>query len=281
MISDRIYSELTDREKVGYLQGFTELYRGFSDSEAGARELAIIGYQVPAMFLPPVKGDRVTGRMKYPPLVFAPQAQAAHGGYGYVYDRDKFDALRHCPSLTPADHELLDRMEEFWESNDTAFRTRAAYPADLKTWLPSDNWTGEPGIAFPLYRMSGSQPDFEKLLSYGVDGLKKRVEEQMGSNNDQDERATHFYLGLTGALDILSELCLFYADRAGEFSGPGKRVKKKKRFVNWKKPSGTSPIRLRRPFSKRFNSSIFMLWSPDRTTTEGWTIILHRFSPGI
>ncbi len=203
-------------EKVGYLAGFTALYKGFDSKEIIVRELALLGYQVPAMFLPVRKGDIVTGRMKYPPLVFAPQALASQGGFGYVYDRAKFEELRISSGLGAADLKQLDEIEEFWKENDTAFRTRNAYPDVLKKWLPSDNWTSEPGIAFPLYRMSGSQPDYEKLLKYGINGLKRLIAEKMTPNSNRESETVHFYLGLMGALDILSELCLHYAESTGD-----------------------------------------------------------------
>ncbi len=216
MKTEMTYLEMTDNEKVLYLEGFTELYKGFSDNEFIARELAILGLQVPAIFQLPQKGDLITGRMKYPPLVFTPQALAAHGGYGYVFDRSKFNKLRDSPVLSSLELERLHAIAKFWTVNDTSVRTRAAYPKELKTWLHSDNWTGEPGIAFPLYRMAGSQPDYGKLLKYGISGLKKLVAEKMSILSGKDIQSTEFYLGLTGALDILSELCLFYSEKVGE-----------------------------------------------------------------
>ncbi|HYW94604.1 MAG TPA: pyruvate formate lyase family protein, partial [Bacteroidales bacterium] len=46
--------------------------------------------------------------------------------------------------------------------------------------------------------------------------LKKIVGDKLESVSGKDNQATRFYLGLTGALDHLSRLCLFYAERAGE-----------------------------------------------------------------
>ena len=63
MEQGKTYHEMTAREKVQYLQGFTDLFRSFDGHEIYARELAIINYQVPAMFLPPETDDVITGRI--------------------------------------------------------------------------------------------------------------------------------------------------------------------------------------------------------------------------
>lgn len=157
---------------------FTKIYRSFGDGKEAAREAAILDHQLPAIFLPPDPDDRVTGRFHYPPLVFTPQAAGDRGGFGYVFDvkrmRNLFDSI-----TDERIRSQLEEVEAFWLEEDTTCKIRAAYPPEIADLLPSDNWTGEPGIAFPLYRMSGTHLDYGKLVEKGISGLEEEIRTAM------------------------------------------------------------------------------------------------------
>jgi hypothetical protein len=125
------YHEAETSLKVKYLLEFTSIYNSFEANEITGRELAILYHQVPAIFLSPAIDELITGRMKYPPLVFTPQAQASQGGFAYVYDRDKARLLKESTGISPSDIQILEELDEFWIKEDTAYRTRQAYPSDI------------------------------------------------------------------------------------------------------------------------------------------------------
>ena len=85
----------------------------------------------------------------------------------------------------------------------------------MKSALPSDNWNGESGIAFPLYRMSGVYLDIKKLLNLGLPGLKKLALQKSKSANDSSKE---LFLAMAGMMDVISGLCIQFADMAAEES---------------------------------------------------------------
>ena len=59
----------------------------------------------------------------------------------------------------------------------TSAKIRAAYTDEMKNYLPSDDWMHQSGIAFPLYRLTGGNVNWEMLLKKGIPGLIKDAEE--------------------------------------------------------------------------------------------------------
>ncbi|MEI6085334.1 MAG: pyruvate formate lyase family protein [Verrucomicrobiota bacterium] len=170
---------------------FTAAYQRLANNRPAERELACLRIQFPAILLPIQAGDLLAGRIEYPPVGFSPEP----GGLGY-----------YCQ----------DGQSEFWRHESTAAKTRAACPAWVNEVLPSDEWTTTSGMAFPLYRMGGTQLDYGKLLRLGVPGLRAEIESRKAATTDHQAR--ELYTAMSGALDLLADCCQHYARQSPELA---------------------------------------------------------------
>ena len=143
------------------------------------------------------EGDMFAGRIKYPALSFAPQAE----GYIYCY-KEAFlnDILKH-KDLSERNKKDLSDLMPFWREENTVKKTVKAYPEDLLK-------AGQSGVCSYLYRISGSQLDFDKLCRLGIEGLKEEISRYMKMNNVNSQV---FYKGMLSALDTFSEAILYFA----------------------------------------------------------------------
>jgi pyruvate-formate lyase len=113
-------------------------------------------------------------------------------------------------------------MCDYWRSEQTSAKVRAAYPPGLAAALPSDRWMGEPGIAFPLYRLCGGTVQNDRLIRLGLPGLRAAVEERRARGNVDIDLLT----GLDRALDLLEGAARRYQAQAlvqAAAAGPGRR----------------------------------------------------------
>ena len=81
----------------------------------------------------------------------------------------------------------------------------------MKKYLPSDDWMNSSGIAFPLYRLTGGNVNFDKLLKLGIPGLRKEIELHAEKS---DEETKSFYEGSLIALDVLNSVFDFYIEQS-------------------------------------------------------------------
>mgnify|MGYP001809946795 CR=1 FL=1 len=153
---------------------FTKAYQS-AGTDIVARELAALRLQARHCFLPLQAGERLAGHYRLPALCFHAQAS----GYVYCYDEPGVEKLI---GELPEGSDLaasLREASEFWRHEQTSVLTREAYPDWLQTALPSDDYDGSRGIAFPLYRMSGTQLNYRKLVKLGLPGLRRLITDQM------------------------------------------------------------------------------------------------------
>ncbi len=174
-----------------------------------ARELKCLGVMFPAILLPSKPGDLLAGRIRYPLVGFSAEAM----GLGYYCREDEIREVVRLAELPREKSREVEEMLEFWRGENAQARTRAAYPPAVWEALPSDNWTVESGIAFPLYRMAGTVPDYGKLLRLGIPGLRRDLEQRIG---DAWRGAEELRLlqHLQGAVGILENACGHYAAEA-------------------------------------------------------------------
>jgi pyruvate-formate lyase len=199
-------------KKIEVFKKFTDTYQAFAH-DPGRREVECMRVQYPLWLRPVQDGDMFAGRGEFDHLIgFSPQPSC--NKLGYYIDDDRVNETMDNPGLSPANKAVLKKIVEFWKEEETTFRTRQSYPGEMKKALPSDNWTGEPGVAFPLYRMSGTQLDYDKLLAIGVDGLEQEIEEKLQVVPVDTPRA-NLYQNMVRALGLFREVCFYYADMVG------------------------------------------------------------------
>ncbi|MCG6926562.1 MAG: hypothetical protein LJF30_14785 [Acidobacteria bacterium] len=197
----------TDAEGLARALAFTEAHRALAGVSAAAREAACLAAQFPAILLPIEDADLVAGRYRHAPIGFSPEP----GGFGYYCDEDAM--RRAAVGASEATREEVDEALTYWRGQTTSQKVRSAFGPALAAALPSDDWCGVPGIAFPLYRLAGVFLDLEKLVGLGLPGLRAEVEAagERGAGRE-------WVAGMAGALDVVGESCRFYAGQARELA---------------------------------------------------------------
>ncbi len=188
---------------------FTEAYRRHQHTHPALREAYCLQAQFPAIFLPIRKDDRFAGRIAYKHIGFSPQPHT--GGVGYYCDHAALRAIIEAHPLSASDHRAVEAMLDFWRTEETRAKVRAAMPPTLAEALPSDAWTEEPGVVFPLYRMAGANLDYDRLLHRGIPGLRADVTAVRAAATPD---SAAFYDALLIALNTLERSALYLAEQA-------------------------------------------------------------------
>ncbi|MFO7447496.1 MAG: pyruvate formate lyase family protein [Ignavibacteriaceae bacterium] len=195
---------------------FTETYKKYKDEHPAIREAMCLKVQYPAFFTEIQDKDLFAGRIKNTLVGITPDEWGT-AAFGYYCVKDKiFEELKN-PELDEETREKVLEMVKYWDKESTSAKLRAAYPEEMAKYLPSDNWMGEPGISFPLYRLTGGNINWDKLLKKGIPGLMQELElyKATALKEKKDEK---LFEGMKIALDILSDVCLFYAKQAKEIA---------------------------------------------------------------
>ncbi len=190
-------------QPFAFERAFTAMFRRHQEDSPAIREAHCLAMQFPAVFLPIQPGDHFAGRMRYHHIGFSPQHHA--GGFGYFCDEQAIRAEMETLTLSESDRAEIESMLMFWRTENTRAKVRAAFPPHLSAILPSDQWTSEPGIVFPLYRMAGAALNYKKLLLRGIPGLREDIQHGTGSP---------FYAALHMTLDTFCKSALALADQA-------------------------------------------------------------------
>ena len=195
-------------------QAFTAAYQ--SQPSPPLREAACLRVLFPARLAPIQPGDMFAGRsplMRSLGIGFSPDG-SLHGypqGMGYAYRESAFDrALEQLPADSEEAAHIC-AMQDFWRCENTVNRAQCAFPSAIRTYMPSDNFQGDVGVGFPLYRMTGAYANFEELVTLGLPGLKEKIVLHLA---DARNTQAAFLQGLAAAVDILRDCCLHYANQA-------------------------------------------------------------------
>lgn len=196
------------KTQIKIMQNFTACYQRYRDADKFERELACLRQQFPAILLDPQPGDLFVGRHQLPAIGFAPQEYGTMGGLGYYINFEKIERLRQDENLDDRNRTALDELVEYWQTEHTAYKIRAAYPDKLKTAFPSDRWTEDSAVAFPLYRLAGSMLNYKMLLQLGINGLGDQINAYR-----QASPSNAFYDASLGILDLFRVACQHYIHR--------------------------------------------------------------------
>ncbi len=160
------------RASLAYARRFTARFQEVEHLPASAREAEMLRIQFPAIFQDLQPGDWFVGRIRYPCVGFGPEAC----GLGYYFDFGGVNQWLASGKAGLGETAEWQELMSFWATRVTQARTRAAYPESLTARLPIDDWCGESGVGFPLYRLAGTVLDYGKLLLLGLDGISAEIE---------------------------------------------------------------------------------------------------------
>jgi pyruvate-formate lyase len=188
---------------------FTAAYREHRDAPPAIREAWCLRAQLPEILCPIESEDLLAGRIR-PRLVGFTPDEWANTAFGYYHVPAAIDAALERGPLTDARARAVRRMRAFWDAESTAAKLRAAYPPELRRWMPSDEWMTEPGVAFPLYRITGATVDYATLIRLGIPGLRAEIERRLAGQGDPDR----LFEGMLMALQTLADVCRHYEVQA-------------------------------------------------------------------
>lgn len=191
---------------------FTDTYRQYQQAHSAIREARCLEAQSADLFRPIEESDLVAGRIQPGLVGFSPDEWGSCA-FGYYHLPAVIGAALEQTTLDPETRRQVEEMLAFWKDENTSSRLRAAYPEDMAAALPSDNWMNEPGIAFPLYRVTGGTVDYGRLMRYGIPGMAKIIadrREQAAATGED----TGLFDGMLIVLGVLSEICEHYEREA-------------------------------------------------------------------
>ncbi len=204
---------------------FTEIYKKHIDDHPAIREAMCLKVQYPEFFTQIQDEDLFAGRIKNTLVGITPDEWGT-AAFGYYCVKDKILKELEHQSIDDETRKKVWEMVEFWSKESTSAKLRAAYTDEMKKYLPSDDWMHQCGIAFPLYRLTGGNVNWEVLLKKGIPGLIKDAEEarqKAASKNKEPE----FYEGIKIALEVLVNVCHWYAKQAIELRNQTKDEKRR------------------------------------------------------
>lgn len=199
----------TDPERPFELElRFTETYRRHRDAHPALREAACLRVQIPATLQPIEAGDLLAGRVRPGLVGFSPDEWGT-AAFGYYHLPQAISEAMDAHDLDAGTRARVEAMVAFWDEESTAAKVRAAYPEAMARALPSDDWMNTYGVAFPLYRLTGANVDYGKLVRLGIPGLTAEVRDRRARAED-----TGLFDGMLGALDVLADAARHYEAQA-------------------------------------------------------------------
>ncbi len=190
---------------------FTETYRCYQNEHIAIREAMCLRAQYPDILDELQEGDLFAGRISPALVGFSPDEWGPTAFGYYLREEDYNKALNRLE----LDEEKKDYQQilDFWKRENTSYRLRCSYPREMAKAIPLDDWMNESGIAFPLYRLTGGNINFDKLMKIGIPGLYKEVEDNLNKAKEQG-KDYKLYEAMLIALDLLVEVSLTYAEKA-------------------------------------------------------------------
>jgi pyruvate-formate lyase len=208
--SDMLVPTTSTRDPFVAELRFTAVHRAYRDAHPALREAACLAVQLPETLAPIQDGDLFAGRLAPRLCGFTPDEWGAGITLGYhIVPRLVADALA-SHEVTPERRAQVAEMVQYWRSERTAAKVRAAYPPALAEALPSDGWMAEPGIAFPLYRLCGGTVQNGRLIKLGLPGLRAAVAARRAHGDVDLDLLT----GFDRALDMLEDAASRYREHA-------------------------------------------------------------------
>jgi pyruvate-formate lyase len=197
---------------------FTEVYRAYKNDHPAIREAMCLKVLFPDTLVDIEDGDLFAGRtlrMEWGGVGFSPDITIYSNptGMGYFYRRDVFAAELEKQELDDDYKVKVKDAMEFWRTENTTSKVKAAFTDRIIRALPSDSFAGDVGIGFPLYRMTGAYENYEKLVNLGLPGMYEEVE-LYRSRAEKKVGDVQFFEGMKLALDILKGSCLYYQKQA-------------------------------------------------------------------
>ncbi len=205
---NRIFSD--SNAYIRQMKLFTDTYKKYSKGSTAVREIECLKVQFPMYFCDIQEGDLFVGRERKPMIGFMAQGVSS---FGYYTDEGQLNNLLADTNVSAENKKTVTGLIAFWKDENSNQQCRNAFTPEMKKVLNSEGWQTEPSIASPLYRLSGTQCDFDKLIRLGILGMKAEVL-KFRNKASQNSESYHIYVGMEQALDLFTKVANDYADMA-------------------------------------------------------------------
>ena len=191
---------------------FTETYQQYASAHPAIREAHCLAVQYPEILCSIQPIDLLAGRMRPRLVGFSPD-EWGRSAFGYYHLPEAIRRTADQLDLTPERRRCIEQMIAFWDRESTAAKLRARYPERMAGYLPSDDWMNTYGVAFPLYRLTGGNVDYGKLMRWGIPGLEDElvglIDRAAAGGED-----TGLFEGMLLGLEVLAESAAYYEREA-------------------------------------------------------------------
>lgn len=208
---------------TGLFSEFTETYKANSHN-IYLREAFCCKVQLPAIFKDIQPSDLFAGRTQLPMMGFI--AQEDKGSTGYFCHNDLIEDYMAKNDLNDRQIKTLADLMAFWNTEATTFKSKTEFSSEMKKALPSDLYYSESGIVFTLWRLSGIQMNYHKLLHLGIPGLRQEIKE-FQLKTEENTNTWHLYQAMHLALDNFTDVCLYFANQAIDLAGKAVDIQSK------------------------------------------------------
>ncbi|MBD3396990.1 MAG: pyruvate formate-lyase [Chitinivibrionales bacterium] len=185
----------------------TETYQRYRTAHSAVREAMCLRAMFPAYFLDIRKGDLFAGRTPaWERRMAVGCGRPENEGFAYFCHEDIVRSAIESEGFEPAYRRRLECMLDYWRDETTKAKFAAA--------LPEEYTKNEAlGVGNCTIRLSGTLPDYGKLVTLGIPGLVKQVRAHKKAASQRGGNA-QFYEGLLMALELLEDVCGHYCAEA-------------------------------------------------------------------
>ena len=237
---------------------FTAVHRRYEREAPAICEAMCLKAQFPAILGDIRPGDRFAGRVVWPAIGFRLFSGGGAECMGFYCNRGLIKAELDKKDLPAAERKRWSDLVEYWSTRATFNKIKAEdnvldRPGLAATVLHENEFHG-PKIGNYVYRASGINLDFNRLLKTGIPGMIARVEKLAAAAKSPDARSV--YKSMRLCLSVLCNVCRFYSRQAGvmALSTPDSRRKEELLAMSM----DLSAITQRRP--KTMAEAIQLFW---------------------
>lgn len=196
---------------------FTETHRQHQRDPIPLREAYCLGAQFPAILTGIQDNDLIAGRIKYGLVGF----RVWERDIGYYCQTELIRRECEHRSLSPGRKRAIEKMLTYWNQQMAQRLERLQpgrqLPLETNRVIPDSTMINKSKPEWMVgeytHRIAGLNINFDKLLRSGIPGLKSEINRHREGLNGND-RKTCILEAMVMMLDLLRDLCLFYASQA-------------------------------------------------------------------
>lgn len=191
-----------EKMDLDYALKFTKVYK--TEPNKALREAKCLELQVPYVLEPIAEDDLIVGYMKHGFVGFSPQYG---GSYTYYYWDEKVKtALNNIQKDVDQNYiNQIEEMREFWQNENTETKMLKRFQKKYGNMMENANYY------YGVARIAGMTVDLDMLVSFGLVGLKERINTYRKNNGE-----SNFYDALEISVNVIIDACKLYAHRARE-----------------------------------------------------------------